>query len=344
MSNLLLEAGINTPVRLNRAGIDRIPLVSIRSSPGKARDEAIPWHNHFDLDLGCSDYYGDNRLGGRDGRVKSQVRFEGLAVIERCERVVQVDRTGARYGNYRFRLGLLDLADDDHRIERNWLADRRDHLIDGVESNRLAPSVWRTWLAGADVDDIRAVVGLERPSSIETAAFGSDHSSVLDVLEERYRTKPEAFTGLAAAIVEVLFRSAGLRYSTSRVHAEDGRLSGRLRLGVSHLGPASDVAGVVDLRHRATRLSPRTVASLLESLKPGVQGIVVTRQVIPVRDERFTQIVVDGRRIAQTVLQLAHRDRLDVPGVLDRLETGPDSIIGPAVAGHAGIVPGIEGE
>jgi hypothetical protein len=55
-------------------------------------------------------------------------------------------------------------------------------------------------------------------------------------------------------------------------------------------------------------------------------------------------VVVDGRRIAQTVLQLAHRDRLDVPGVLDRLETRPDSIIGPAVAGYARIAPGTDGE
>ena len=120
----------------------------------------MPWLDHFDLDAGRVVYYGDNKPGGPgaeraggnakllgqaelhlspavehrqlaapllvfraitlNGRVKGNVRLEGLAVIESVEKVVQTDLLGKPYGNYRFRLGRRRFRSGVRRLGGWW--------------------------------------------------------------------------------------------------------------------------------------------------------------------------------------------------------------------------------
>lgn len=378
--SLLLDAGINTPAGVKHGKGLRTPVVLIRSSPNKASDESIPWHDHFDIDLGCVTYYGDNRFGrGRaedapgnsrllaettlhlspysadrnraaplllfrtvraDGRIKGQVRFEGIAIIEGCEKTVQIDRAEASYDNYRFSLALVDLVQDGHKIDRRWLADRRDSKLNDEQANDHAPSVWRTWVQGAHIDDVRAIASLQRNNQTEVAAFGDEHAYILRRLEERYSESPVGFSSVAAGVVEFLFREAGHAYRTTRIDAPSGRFAGYLQTGVSAIGRELEIVGIVELQTLPTRLSARAVAAMFRDLVPGSLPIAVTRQPIPLRNhDQFHTLVVDGRRLAQ-VLHHLNQDRTEgLDDLLDALEADATGIVTAAVGGQSGYQP-----
>lgn len=58
---LLLEAGINRAALTYHSGIERRPVIALRSSPWKAGGESNPWHDEFDLDHGHVRYFGDHK-------------------------------------------------------------------------------------------------------------------------------------------------------------------------------------------------------------------------------------------------------------------------------------------
>ena len=84
---------------------------------------------------------------GHEGRPKGQVRFQGLAVLQRSELLVQRDpQSGGSFTNYRFDLVLLDLKDDEDELDWRWIDDRRDSTIAAAEAIRKAPVAWREWV------------------------------------------------------------------------------------------------------------------------------------------------------------------------------------------------------
>ena len=60
-ARLQLEAGINTPARVQGPDGARRPVIAIRSSPWKAGQGTNPWHDEFDLDHGHVRYFGDHK-------------------------------------------------------------------------------------------------------------------------------------------------------------------------------------------------------------------------------------------------------------------------------------------
>jgi hypothetical protein len=193
---------------------------------------------------------------------------------------------------------------------------------------------------GTSIDDLRATAKPRRPRLVEESAFGPDHVQILDRLEQRYRVDPAGFTTVCAGIVEFLFRSAGHRYATQQVANADGRFIGRVQLAVAGIGDIAEVVGLVVTQNRATRLSARVMEELSEGVPIGTIPIVVTREVVPLQDhERFDRLVADGRRIAQTLLQLTRNQNNDLDELLDRLVTEPGSVVGSAVSGQARFQP-----
>jgi hypothetical protein len=120
----------------------------------------------------------------------------------------------------------------------------------------------------------------------------------------------------------------------------DGRFTGRVHFAAAGIGDIAEVLGLVVTQNRATRLSARAVAKLSEGVSVGTIPIVVTREVVPLQDyDRFDRLVVDGRRIAQTLLQLTRNQNNDLDELLNRLMSEPASVVGPAVSGQARIEP-----
>ena len=81
------------------------------------------------------------------GRQKGQVKFQGLALLERAERVVQRDQTtGKSFVNYVFSLLVLSLAEENEEFDWSWVNARRDPRLTGEECVRRAPIAWREWV------------------------------------------------------------------------------------------------------------------------------------------------------------------------------------------------------
>jgi hypothetical protein len=374
---LQLERGIFSPTATEYGGTGRLPLVLIRSSPNKPSSKRMPWIDHFDLDAGRVFYYGDNKADGPgaelaggnadllwqaelhlspevgqrqlaapilvfrsvtvDGRMKGNVRLEGLAVIESVEKVVQTDLVGKPYGNYRFRLRLLDLAGDHSAISNDWLIDRRSRDVPHEDANGRAPAAWKAWTDGELVGDSR-VSSLERSSgSSEDAAFGPPHQTVLDALEVRYRQYQDRFVHVAIGLVEYLFGVSGVDYRTTALDVERGRFEGEVSVPFTDIGHPTRVHGVVDLTNRPIRLSQGYLDGHFAEVDGDLMPLFVTREVVPLghRDEVRSH-VLDGRRIAQLLEDLRVGRGLTVDSLLDHLETDASSIIRPAIAGQAG--------
>ena len=105
------------------------------------------------------------------GREKGFWRFIGLGVLERAERVVQVDRHGRLFANYAFDCALIDLGPENLKLSWNWIAARRDPSWSLEDSLKLAPENWRRWVeqGSSVIDRIRQSIAryriLTRPHS-----------------------------------------------------------------------------------------------------------------------------------------------------------------------------------
>jgi hypothetical protein len=146
---LLLEAGIQAPARVKGPNGPRVPVILIRSSPHKVGSESTPWQDVFRPDQGHIRYFGDNKTPGKDpstspgnkllieqsnlhnsnskvdralacpivyfrsvslqNRRKGQVEFQGIGLVERVERVSQVEpKTGMPFCKLRLRFSHIE--------------------------------------------------------------------------------------------------------------------------------------------------------------------------------------------------------------------------------------------
>ena len=79
----------------------------------------------------------------QDNRSKGFRRFRGYGIAERAERVVQVDRHGHPFVNYRYDCALLSLASENNLLDWTWIAARRDGTKTLDETLPLAPEAWQ---------------------------------------------------------------------------------------------------------------------------------------------------------------------------------------------------------
>ena len=82
----------------------------------------------------------------QENRSKGYRRFRGVGLVDRIERVVQVDRHGRPFVNYRYDCVLFSLAAENNLLDWTWIAARRDASKTLAESAVLAPAAWRTWI------------------------------------------------------------------------------------------------------------------------------------------------------------------------------------------------------
>ncbi len=86
------------------------------------------------------------------GRVKGNVKFQGLGVIDKVEVVSQWDRHAAKtFANYRFDAVILSLASENENFDWSWINARRDPSVSLEDSLALAPVAWRRWVKDGTV-------------------------------------------------------------------------------------------------------------------------------------------------------------------------------------------------
>ena len=280
-----------------------------------------------------------------EGRPKGFWRFIGLGVLERAERVTQIDRQGRLFANYAFDCALIDLGPENLSLAWEWIAARRDPTWTLEACLSLAPANWRRWVeqGSSVIDRIRQSVS--RYSVLQPADqrpdAGTPAEDALRAVVGHYKTGPtlsgvgeHRFEGLASEVVGTYMNESG-RYRKGWItkRSGDGGLDfvGRLDLGAVDnglklvvLGQAkcraidSPGTGGLDLARTVARLSRGWVGAFVTT---GHYTVQAQREVI---DDRFPLLLVNGRQVGEAVVRNAAVRGLTVPDYISAIDAEYD--------------------
>ena len=246
------------------------------------------------------------------GRSKGYRRFRGVGLLDRVERVIQMDKHGTPFLNYRYDCTLIRLADDNNELDWQWIAARRDPTKTAIEAAAYAPKGWKKWLAvgGTSVESIRQRLltyqilaeAEQRPDP------GSPLAAVLATIMVFYGASKHRFEALAERIAQsALARSGSYRPGWLTRGSGDRGIDfvGRLDLGPS-AGPLRVVvAGQAKCLKGTTGVAE--LSRLASKLNRGWVGVFVTTGHFSVpaqrelQDDGYPILLLHGRLVAEIV-------------------------------------------
>ena len=279
------------------------------------------------------------------GHEKGFWRFIGLGVLERVERVAQVDRHGRLFANYAFDCALVDLGPENLRLAWEWIAARRDPTWSAEDALQLAPANWRRWVdAGSAVlDRIRQSVSRYRvlDAAAQRPDAGTPSAAALQLVMDHYKTGHEwsgvgehRFEGLASEIVGTYLNENG-RYRRGWItrRGGDGGIDfvGRLDLGAADTGLKLVVLGQAKCKTGGT--GGQDLARTVARLDRGWVGAFVTtgyfsqeaqREII---SDRFPLLMLNGRQVGEAVVRNAAFRGIDVPSYIRAVDAEYDGLL-----------------
>jgi hypothetical protein len=278
------------------------------------------------------------------GRVKGNVRFQGLGIIERSELVSQWDGKAERsFPNYRFDFAVLSLATEGDAFDWSWINARRNKSLSLEETLELAPESWKTWVRGgaSTVERVRRRVAHLRTvkEADQRPVPGSKEEKVLKQIYEFYDKGKHRFEGLAELVAERVIRSAGAEYRSGWITpaSSDG---GADFIGRVDIGSGFGTAKLVVLgQAKCEKLDRATggnhIARTAARLRRGWIGVYVTtsyfsrRSQAEVVEDEYPLVLINGRQTAEAVLQLMNEQGfVDVSTFLREVdETYPARVI-----------------
>ena len=352
------ESGIN-PIRAP-AKDRPIPAILISSSPHKVGSESTPWQDVFRTDFGHIRYFGDNRMAGRDpavtrgnsallrefelqksphaserikaapmvffrrvrieDRSKGNVQFHGYGIVERAERIVQLDgRKRHTFANYVFDFVVFSSAEESETFDWKWIAARRDPKKSLEASLMLAPDAWKRWVRGGTsvVERYRRRVywQMSFPDRERRLEKSARESVTLQAVYEYYTGRKGRFEAVAAYVTQRILGFAGGTYLPGWITpaSADGGADfiGRLDIG-------SDMARVklvVLGQAKCEQIDAPTAddfARTVARLRRGWLVVYVTtsnfseavqREVI---EDQYPIMLIDGRRLATEIAAAVH--------------------------------------
>lgn len=350
---ITLEAGINCPASTKSRDGARLPLIAIRSSPHKSGTEATPWEDVFRPDFGHIRYFGDNKEPKRqaeradgnsemlaqhalhqsserhdrvaaapilcfrsetiDGRQKGQVSFQGLGLIERCERIVQIEpRTGLPFTNFVFDILVVDLASENEVLDWRWILDRRNPELSSDETLSFAPKAWKRWVndGAATFGRIRRSVSKQLivPSGQQKPPQGSREKRILEEIYRYYDGRKHRFEALAAFVTERILSGSGA-YHRGWITPGTGDngidFVGRLDVGTDLARVKMVILGQAKCEAPNSPTNGRDIARTVARLRRGWLGVYVTTSFfsestqVEVIEDQYPIILVDGYRVAK---------------------------------------------
>jgi len=359
VSNVQCEAGIDPIGAVIAPEGRRIPAICLRSSPHQAGSEETPWEDFFDEDNGFIRYFGDNKPGkgnpeNSEGnkalleqhyfhtsenkvdrfkaspilafqavkigkRVKGNLRFCGLCLIDKVERVTQFDSRKREYfTNYVYGLCVVSLVNENERFFWDWINARRDKGRGHQQCLDLAPKSWKEWVNHGSRKRSyyqRSVIKrLVVQKSNRVLKELSKEKRVLNAIYQYYsqNNKKHAFEFLASQIVARIFKQQNASYIHGWVTEKSGDggidFVGRLDYegGLRPLGVI--VLGQAKCEDLETPTNGLHIARIVARLKRGWIGAYVTTSFFsePVQEEiledKYPLLLVDGKAIAEQIL------------------------------------------
>jgi hypothetical protein len=378
-----LERGINAMRAVATGEGPRRPAILISSSPHKVGSDFTPWQDTFEPDLGFVRYYGDNKSAESDpqrapgnevllqefqlhssprveqrrratplvlfqrveveGRQKGNVKFAGLAVIERAERVTQFNPATQEYfTNYVFEFAVLSLTNENESLDWNWVAARRDPTTTLEAIVRKAPSAWQDWVRFGNDALPRLRRHVSRVSVVPTGDQrpdeGSREDGVLRQIYGHYAGRKHRFEALASSVAAQVLSSSGTVYREGWITPGSGDhgtdFVGRLTIGSGFASVKLVVLGQAKCEALTSPTGGVHIARTVARLRRGWIGAYVTTSYFsePVQREVFEDqyplVLVHGRDVAQTAMQLAHESgHKEVDAYLSTLDVRYESLI-----------------
>jgi hypothetical protein len=277
-----------------------------------------------------------------DGRLKGQVEFAGVALVERAELITQVDPvSGATFPNYRFDLLVLDLSAEGDTLDWAWIDARRRPGGDIKETLMLAPASWRRWVADgpAALDKVRRrVIGMRIvPKADQLPVPGTPDADALDRIYRHYKKASgglgeHGFEAVAERVAQAVLERSG-RYRLGWITRKSGDFGidfvGRLDVGEGFATAKLVVLGQAKCEQPNEPTSAQDVARTVARLRRGWLGVYVTTSHFSTRAQRefaedaYPLVLVNGRQVAEVAQGLALIDGYrDIDQWLDRVDAG----------------------
>ena len=353
------ESGIDPIGTLKAREGKRIPAICLRGSPHRVGSEETPWEDFFDEDNGFIRYFGDNKPGKglpesssgnkqmltqhlfhtseiasqrieaapiiafqavkTGGRIKGNLKFCGLCLIDKVERVTQFDSKKKQYfTNYVYSLCVLSLVNENESLFWNWINSRRDGNRSLHQCLLLAPKAWQEWVKHGTPKRSyyqRSVIKLLIvPKRNRQLKKGTKEERVLIAVYNYYKDKRHAFEYIASRIVARIFKIDNARYVHGWVTGKSG--DG----GIDFVGRLDFVGGLTPLKvvvlgqAKCEMISSPTtglhIARTVARLKRGWIGAYVTTSYFSdgvqkeILEDRYPLLLVDGKAVAEQILSM----------------------------------------
>jgi hypothetical protein len=318
-----------------------------------------PWQDEFEPDLGFVRYYGDNKSTDSepnetpgnsallsefryhssadpheraratplvlfrrvevDGRIKGNVQFAGLAVIERVERITQFNPATREYfTNYVFEFAVLGLTLENESLNWEWIDQRRNASSKVNEILIFAPYAWREWVKFGNDALPRLRRHVSRLAIVPTAQqkplSGTREQRLLSDIYAHYMRRKHHFEGLASAIAARMLSKSGGIYREGWITPGSGDhgtdFVGRLTLGNGFASVKLVVLGQAKCEGLASATGGMHVARTVARLRRGWIGVYVTTSYFsePVQKEiledQYPIVLIHGLNVAQLAQEL----------------------------------------
>jgi hypothetical protein len=292
------------------------------------------------------DLFGSNRVMDRmraapllffenvaqESRSKGYRRFRGVGVVDRVERVIQVDRHEQPFVNYRFDCTLLTLKHENNELAWDWIALRRDPTKTLEETLGRAPAAWRKWVerGGEALDSVRQQLLTYRMISEadQRPIPGSREAALLQEIMNFYAgSRKSRFEALAERVAQLALGANGayrLGWVTKASADRGIDFVGRLDLGTD-VGPLRVVvAGQAKCQLGGS--SPADISRLASKLARGWVGIFVTtghfsqQAQMELQDDGYPILLIDGRRVSELIARECAQNGISVQGYLERVD------------------------
>jgi hypothetical protein len=249
----------------------------------------------------------------QNNRSKGYRRFRGVGLVDRVERVVQVDRHAQPFVNYRYDCALISLAAENNLFDWTWIAARRDASKTLAESMAFAPVAWRKWVErGPDsLDQVRQRLLTYRilSEAEQRPAPGSTADAALRATLHFYSGLPKSrFEAVAERIAQASFEQTG-SYRLGWVSRGSGDRGidfvGRLDLGASAVPLRIVVAGQAKCQTGASGVAE--LSRLAAKLNRGWVGVFVTTGHFSLpaqrelQDDGYPILLIAGRQVGEVI-------------------------------------------
>jgi len=268
----------------------------------------------------------------QENRSKGYRRFRGVGLVDRVERVIQVDRHEQPFVNYRFDCTLLTLMHEDNLLAWDWIALRRDPTRSLDETLTGAPLAWRRWVqrGSESLDGVRQQLLTYRivGESDQQPPPGSREEALLREIMNFYAgPRKSRFEALAERASQLALRGNGtyrLGWVTKASADRGIDFVGRLDLGTD-VGPLRVVvAGQAKCQLGGS--SPADISRLASKLARGWVGVFVTTGHFSLQAQRELQddgypiLLIDGRKLTDLVARDRAQAGISLRDYLQRVD------------------------